>query len=143
MVLSRQSICFLKISNTSESEVGARRRWSKSIEVVLEQRFDDSKQQVDHCIVQAAPSEFTIVPGSITDRVDLSYRQLFLYVMRHHHEIIPGSTKMKRRGRKKTAEGILIPEEVARLVQIRRINRPARVYVSGLEVYDRGHRDPV
>lgn len=50
----------------------------------LEQNFDDSSQKVDHCIIQAAPNDFTSVPGTITDRVDLGYRQLFLYVMRHH-----------------------------------------------------------
>ena len=81
----------------------------------LEQSFDDSSQKVDHCIVQAASNDFTSVPGTITDRVDLGYGQLFLYVMRHHPEIIPGSTMMERRGRKKTAEGIYIPDEVDNL----------------------------
>jgi len=85
----------------------------------LEQSFDDSNQQVDHCIVQTAPSDFTTVPGSITDRVDLGYRQLFLYVMRHHREMIPGSTKMDRKGRKTTSEGIHIPEEVDKLAWYR------------------------
>jgi len=85
----------------------------------LEQSFDDSHQQVDRCIVQVAPSDFTTVPGSITDRVNLGYRQLFLYVMRHHREMIPGSTKMERRGRKKTSEGIRIPEEVDKLAWYR------------------------
>lgn len=94
-------------------------RPGETVFTALEQRFDDSNQQVNHCIVQAAPSEFTTVPGSITDRVDLGYRQLFLYVMRHHREMIPGSTKMERRGRKKTAEGIHIPEEVDKLAWYR------------------------
>lgn len=85
----------------------------------LEQSFDDSHQQVDRCIVQVAPGDFTTVPGSITDRVNLGYRQLFLYVMRHHREMIPGSTKMERRGRKKTSEGIRPPEEVDKLVWYR------------------------
>lgn len=35
--------------------------------------------------------------------------------MRHHREMVPGSTKMERRGRKITAEGIHIPEEVDKL----------------------------
>ena len=87
--------------------------------MALEQSFDDSNQQVDHCIVRAAQSDFTTVPGSITDRVNLGYRQLFLYVMRHHREMIPGSTKMERRGRKKTVEGIHIPEEVDKLAWYR------------------------
>ena len=94
-------------------------RPGETVFMALKQRFDDSNQQVDHCVVQAAPSEFTTVPGSITDRVDLGYRQLFLYVMRHHREMIPGSTKMERRGRKKTAEGIHIPEEVDKLAWYR------------------------
>ena len=35
--------------------------------------------------------------------------------MRYHREMIPGSTKLERRGKKKTAEGIHIPEEVDKL----------------------------
>jgi len=85
----------------------------------LEQSFDDSNQQVDHCIVQAAQSVFVTIPGGITDRVDLGYRQLFLYVMRHHREMLPGSTKMERKGRTKTVEGIHIPEEVDKLAWYR------------------------
>lgn len=94
-------------------------RPSGTVFTALEQSFDDSHQQVDRCIVQVAPSDFTIVPGGIIDRVNLGYRQLFLYVMRHHREMIPGSTKLERRGRKKTSEGIRIPEEVDKLTWYR------------------------
>ncbi len=94
-------------------------RPSGTVFMALEQGFDDSNQQVDHCIVQSAQSEFTTVPGGITDRVDLGYRQLFLYVMRHHREMIPESTKMERKGRKKTSEGIHTPEEVDKLAWYR------------------------
>ena len=85
----------------------------------LEQSFDDSSQKVDHCIVQAAPSDFTSVSRTITNRADLGYRQLFLYVMRHHREMVPRSTMMERRGRKKTAEGTHIPDEVDSLAWYR------------------------
>ena len=78
----------------------------------LEQRFDASSQKVDRCIVQAAPDDFASGSRTITDRVDLGYRQLLLYVLRHHREMIPGSTMMDRLGRKKTAGGIHIPDEV-------------------------------
>ena len=85
----------------------------------LEQSYDDSNQQVDECIVQKAESVFTTIPGTVIGRVDLGYRQLFLYIMRHHREMIPGSTKMELKGTKKPVEGIHIPEQVDQLAWCR------------------------
>ena len=85
----------------------------------LEQSYDDSNQQVDECIVQKAESVFTTIPGTVIGRVDLGYRQLFLYIMRHHREMIPGSTKMELKGTKKPVEGIHIPEQVDKLAWCR------------------------
>lgn len=59
-------------------------------------------QHMDRCIVQRGETVFTTVPGSIS--VDLGYRQLFLYVIRHYREMIPRSTKMELKGRKKMME---------------------------------------
>ena len=94
-------------------------RPGRTVVITLEQSFDDSYQLADYYIVQIAPSNFTTVPGSITDRVDLGYQQLFLYIIRYYREMIPGSTKIERQGRKKIAEGIYIPEEVDKLAWYR------------------------
>ena len=85
----------------------------------LEQAFDGTHQHIDHCVIQQSEFVFTIIPGTIADRVDLGYRQLFLYVMRHHREMIPGSTRMELKGRKKLMEAINVPKEVDRLAWCR------------------------
>lgn len=87
----------------------------RTVFTALEQAFGDTHQHMDRCIVQTGKTVFTSVPGSITDRVDMGYRQLFLFVMRHHREMIPGSTKVELKGRKKMMEGIHIPEPVDKL----------------------------
>ena len=82
----------------------------RTVFTALEQAFDETNQNPDHCIVQTAESVFTTIPGTVTDRVQWGYRQLFLYVMRHHREMMPGSTRMELKGRKKGIKGIHIPE---------------------------------
>ena len=91
----------------------------RTVFTALEQAFDETDQHMDRCIVQKGETVFTTIPGSIIDRVDLGYRQLFLYVMRHHRETIPGSTKMELKGRKKMMEGIHIPKPVDKLAWCR------------------------
>ena len=91
----------------------------RTVFTALEQAFDDTHQHIDRCIVQTGETVFAPVPGSIIDRVNLGYRQLFLYVMRHHREMIPGSTKMELKGRKKMMEGIHIPKPVDKLAWYR------------------------
>ena len=49
------------------------------------------------------------------DRLDLGYRQLFLYTMRHHREMIHGSTRIELKGKRRGAEGIKMPKEVEKL----------------------------
>ena len=70
----------------------------RTVFTALEQAFDETHQNPDRCIVQTAESVFTTIPGTITDRVQWGYRQLLLYVMRHHREMIPGSTRMELKG---------------------------------------------
>ena len=82
----------------------------RTVFTALEQAFDETNQDPDHCIVQTAEYVFTTVPGTVTDRVDRGYRQLFLYVMRHHREMMPGSTRMELKGKKKVMKGIHIPD---------------------------------
>lgn len=85
----------------------------------LEQAFNDIHQHIDCCIIQIGETVFTSVPGSIIDRIDLGHRQLFLYVMRHYREMIPRSTKIELKGRKKMMEGIYIPKPVDKLAWCR------------------------
>lgn len=92
---------------------------SRTVFTALEQAFDETDQHMDRCVVQKGEAVSTTIPGGIIDRVNLGYRQLFLYVMRHHREMIPGSTKMKLKGRKKTMEGIHIPKLVDKLAWCR------------------------
>ena len=82
----------------------------RTVFTALEQAFDETNQHTDRCVVQTAESVFTTSPGTVTDRVERGYRQLFLYVMRHHREMMPGSTRMELKGKKKLMKGIHIPE---------------------------------
>jgi len=86
-----------------------RTRPRETVFTALEQSYNESNQYFDRCIVQEAESVFTTIPGTTMDRVDLGYRELFLYVMRHHREMIPRSTKMELKGRKRMMEAIHIP----------------------------------
>lgn len=82
----------------------------RTVFTALEQAFDETNQHTDRCGIQTAESVFTTIPGTVTDRVERGYRQLFLYVMRHHREMMPGSTRMELKGKKKLMKGIHIPE---------------------------------
>ena len=82
----------------------------RTVFTALEQAFDETNQHTDRCVIQTAESVFTTIPGTVTDRVERGYRQLFLYVMRHHREMMPGSTRMELKGKKKLMKGIHIPE---------------------------------
>ena len=81
----------------------------------LKQSFNETNQQMNSCVIQEAESIFTVKLRNMINPVDLGYRQLFLYTMRHHREMIPGSTKIELKGKKKMAEGIKMPKEVDKL----------------------------
>lgn len=72
--------------------------------------FDKTNQDSDYCIDQTAEPVFITILGIITDRVERGHRQLFLYIMRYYREIMPGSTRIELKGKRKGIKGIYIPE---------------------------------
>jgi len=50
----------------------------------LEKAFCDTNQRTDRAVIQVTESSFTSSPASLADRVDLGYRQLHAYAMRHY-----------------------------------------------------------
>ncbi len=54
------------------------------VSIALEKAFCDANQRADRTVIQVTESSFTSSPASLADRVDLSYRQLHAYAMRHY-----------------------------------------------------------
>jgi hypothetical protein len=73
-----------------------------TISSALERSFSGINQKRDECIIQKTESVFYTKIGTITDRVDLGRRQIFLYIMRHLEDLAPGSTRLEARGTKIT-----------------------------------------
>ena len=55
----------------------------------VEESFVDKAKDRDLCIIQDSETTFDTRKGRHFDRIDLHYRQLFLYVMRHLHRLAP------------------------------------------------------
>ena len=55
-----------------------------TVSTALEKAFCDANQRADRTVIQVTESSFTSSPASLADRVDLSYRQLHAYAMRHY-----------------------------------------------------------
>jgi len=52
--------------------------------IALEKTFCDANQRADRAVIQVTEFSFTCSSASLTDQVDLSYRQLHAYAMRHY-----------------------------------------------------------
>lgn len=52
---------------------------------------------------------------NMIDRLNLDYRQLFLYTMRHHREMIHGSTRIELKEKRREAEDIKMPNKIDKL----------------------------
>ncbi len=55
-----------------------------TVSTALEKAFCDANQRADRAVIQVTESSFTCSPASLADRVDLGYRQLHAYAMRHY-----------------------------------------------------------
>jgi len=55
-----------------------------TVSTALEKAFCDTNQRADRAVIQVTESSFTSSPASLADRVDLGYRQLHAYAMRHY-----------------------------------------------------------
>ena len=55
-----------------------------TVSTALEKAFCDANQRADRAVIQVTESSFTSSPASLADRVDLGYRQLHAYAMRHY-----------------------------------------------------------
>ena len=58
-----------------------------TIFTALDRHFTGLNQQDGQVVIQVSETDFTAVPGSLNDQVDLGYRQLFAFAMRHFYEI--------------------------------------------------------
>lgn len=72
----------------------------------MEKSFSPVSQREDKNIIQEAEEVFSIRSGLTQDRIALHYRQLFLYVMRHLHELSPKSIKLERSSQRRTRTAI-------------------------------------
>ncbi|KAL9102110.1 MAG: hypothetical protein Q9163_002694, partial [Psora crenata] len=106
----------------------------RTVFTALEQAFDKTNQYTDRYVVQTAESVFTTIPGTVTDRIERGYRQLFLYVMRYYREMIPGSTRMELKGKKKLIKGIHIPEAPDKAVWYRFVALADRLGFVSIEI---------
>ncbi len=52
--------------------------------IALKKAFCDANQRADRAVIQITEFSFTCSSASLTNRVNLSYRQLHAYVMRHY-----------------------------------------------------------
>jgi len=52
--------------------------------IALKKTFCDANQRADQAVIQITKFSFTSSSTSLTNRVNLSYRQLHVYVMRHY-----------------------------------------------------------
>jgi len=55
-----------------------------TVSTALEKAFCDANQRADRAVIQVTESSFTSSPASLADQVDLGYRQLHAYAMRHY-----------------------------------------------------------
>ena len=57
----------------------------------MEQSFTGRNQKGNSWTIQESESDFKVIPGNSLDRVDMHYRQIFLYIMRHLRRLSPES----------------------------------------------------
>ncbi len=81
----------------------------------FEQSFDETHQLMNECVVQKAEFVFIVKRRNMIDRLDLDYRQLFLYTMRHYREMISKSTKIELKEKKKKLESIKMSKKIDKL----------------------------
>ena len=70
----------------------------ETVFTALERILSETGRQRNECIIQKTESVFQVRSGDLVDRTDLIVRQIFLYTMRHHREMLPGSTMIEVNG---------------------------------------------
>ena len=90
---------------------------------VMKQSFSDINQVLNQCLLQKADSMFMITSENAEDCFDLSYQQIWLYAMRHFHEMSVKHKKKKKnlliKSRTKRANETVLCEFVALVNQLK------------------------